>query len=370
MTGIRQSFVFSPETAGFGKGTNETGEIWIAPPPGSFFASTTSVSTTRVNTAGNKRFDTVAYGARQGSWEWTFYLDYDYLEPFLFAFESYTFEDGVHSFTNLNSTRPKSFVVRRKIINDALAGGPTGSDELTELYGCVVRSVRFSKSAGRSETQVSLSGFYTDERMVKGTLDATDYQEYTGNLAEFMCMFIGDTVSEENYVANTESLSLSVENNASPIYNTCTPIATQFYVGLLNYAFSTSCYSNDPSKYKQRVYSGGYDNTKVAPMLKGLKPIPTITLATYDGSMRLDSGGQVSTQSMQNAYNSSANSYTFTITDCVVKSMAWQKGDGSQLQDSLSSAECRDISFKVKSAGYETDINTAAKHRIESPDPA
>lgn len=365
MTGIRQSFVFKAEDMGFGKGTSDSTGGWISPPPGSFFSSTSSVATTRINSTGNKKFDTIAYGARSGSWEWTFNMDYDYLEPFLFAFEKYEFKGGEHHFSNVNYSRPKSFVVRRKIINEALAGGPDGSDEVTELYGCVVRSVRFAKSGGRSETQVSLSGFYVDEQMIKGTLSATDFQEYTGNLAEFMCMFIGDEISDDGYVANTESISLGVDNNASPIVNTCTPISTQFYVGLLNYTFSTTCYSNNPSKYKQRVYSGGFSNEKLRPMTKGLKPIPSILLATYDASMR-----DGSYENIKAAFDASANSYLFSVKDCVVKSITWQKGDGSKLQDSISSSECRDISFVVKSAGVTADISVSPMHTVSSPNPA
>lgn len=347
MTGIRQSFVFALENE-FAKGKAD-GNPWIAPPVGSFFNSTHSRQATKIYTVGSKFFDTVAYGQLNGSFNWTFVFDYHYLEPLQLAFEKIGCtpnEDGVHfthTFEKVNNMRIPSFTVRRKILNE-FAGGPDESDEITELRGCVVRNVSFSKAAGTSQLQVTMTGFYVDEVMFKGDLDATDYKEYEGKLSEYMCMFVGG-VSTDNYVANTESLEFSIENNSDAIYNTCSPFAGLYYEGRANCTFGTTCYSNNPSNYKQRVYSGGFRNDVLRPMAKGLKPIPLVTLAAYDKSIRDPEYMDVVDYS--SALADSDESMTVELTDVVIKSLTWPKGNDQKLQDTISSAECKKITITV-----------------------
>lgn len=357
MTGIRQSFVFALEDE-FGKGKPNNNK-WIAPPVGSFFNNTHSRQATKIYTVGSKFFDTVAYGQLNGAFNWTFVFDYNYLEPLQLAFEKIGCtqnSDGVHythTFEKVNNMRIPSFTVRRKILNK-MAGGPEDSDEITELRGCVVRNVTFSKAAGTSQLQVTFTGFYVDERMYKGELDATDYKEYEGKLSEYMCMFIG-AVSTDNYVANTESLEFSLENNSDAIYNTCSPFAGLYYEGRTNVTFGTTCYSNNPSYYKQRVYSGGFRNDVLMPMAKGLKPIPLVTLAAYDKSIRDPEYADITDYNA--AMADSDESMMVELEQVVIKSLTWPKGNDQKLQDTISSAECKKIKLTIVNTINDTVVD-------------
>ena len=134
---MRQSFCFRPEKE-FGKPNTYTqaeidagADKWIAVPPGSFINTTHNRGATRINTAGAKIWDTVAYGQLTGSFEWTFMLDYNYLEPFYFLFEDFSEPTGTgeHIYSKKNNGRIKSFTIRRKMLN-TIAGGPEGMDEM------------------------------------------------------------------------------------------------------------------------------------------------------------------------------------------------------------------------------------------------
>lgn len=349
MTGIRKSFVTGMES-NFKGGTTD----WICPPPGSFISCGHSRTTSRINSTGCKTFDAVGYGQMSGSWEWDYTFSYDYLEPLLYVFENYDAEpilgaDGKtptglykHTFSKVNVGRVPSFSIREKVLN-RMAGGPDGSDETVERYGAVVKSFRMNKQSSEGPISMSQSGFYCDEKMTKGNLTSTDYKPFNGDLAEFMCMFIGDTASSDTCVAMTETLNISVENNAAAIPIVCTPFAGGYSEGLTQIGFSTTAYSNDPARYKQRVYSGGFSNTQLRPMAKGMHPIKRMILMSYNGSVR-SANGELDIDA---SIKASTRSISFIIDDCVIKSLTWQKGNGSKLQDQISSAECRNLTIEV-----------------------
>ena len=351
------SFVFAPERK-FKEGKNGA-DKWIAPPPGSYFSSTANRQTSSIYTTGSKKWETTAYGAFSGTWDWTFMLDYFYLEPFLLAFDkvfidnnitpkvwgdSSTYDDykgSTFKFMKGQTGRVPSFTVRRKILH-RIAGGET--DEMVELMGCVVSSISFSRSASTSQYQVQMSGTYATEKMTLGNLDETDYQPYEGELVEYSCVAVADsadsTIDGATYIANTDSISISIQNNTNMVYNTCTPFATQYYEDRNQFQISTSCYSTDPEAYKTRMYSGGYDSSKRAPMSKGLKPMEKMFIISFNG--------EVDENKVSDAYDNSECSICFEATKLVVKSMKWVNGDGSKLTDSLSSTDCKDIAFTVK----------------------
>jgi len=348
MSGVRQSIVFCREKDGFDTGKAE-GDKWVAPPPGTFFSSTHNRSVTKVYTEGSKFLDTYAYGQVQGSWEWTFNMDYDYLEPFLLAFEGVgTGENtsgGVFEFTKSNSKRVPSFCVRGKILNRITDGTweENLQDEMYILTGCVVKTVRFSKSAGASQVQVSMSGLYANEHMVLGDLEATDYTEYNGHLVEFQCMF-----ADDEYVANTESLSVGVENSASAIYTTCTPIASNFAESQTSITFGTMCYANDPTRYRTRMYSGGRSKTADYPNHKNLGPISSVKLKSYNAeSVTYDNDGGC-TVDMAGAMAKATRTAEFRLTDVVIKGLTRQKGDGSKLQDQINSTDVRKLVLVIE----------------------
>ena len=126
MTGIRGSFVFCREKE-FRAGKDK-GDCWIAPPAGSFLSTTHSRSTQKLFSAGSKSYDTVAYGALSGTWEWTFAMDYDYIEPMFLIFEGVdvsitTDKDtnatvSTYTFSKSNALKVPSFCIRQKVLND------------------------------------------------------------------------------------------------------------------------------------------------------------------------------------------------------------------------------------------------------------
>lgn len=351
---MRASAVWSIEDE---LGEGNPGTTWRAPPPGTFVSFTHSRNVSKITAEGTKVFETYSFGTMQGSWEWTFTLDYDYMDPFLLVFESYAHSGGVHRFDKINYGRVPSFCMRVKVLNE-MAGGPDGSDEIVEIRGCVCKSVSWSMSAGSSAMSVTMSGFYTDEKMYKGSIGTTDYSEYEGDLVEFSCLFVGEPECG-NYVANTDSLSLSIDNSAAAVYSVCTPFAKEYYEGQTQYSFGTSCYSNDPSNYKQRVYSGGYLNTSLYPQSKNLAPIPKLTVAAYSLAMKDGYGDTV-----QECIEQSPKTATFTLTNVVIKSIAHQKGDGSKLQDQISSTDAQRITFEVKNT--QGDLRTTIPHPVTS----
>lgn len=358
MASPRQSFLISIEDE-FGGGIGKD-KAWIAPPPGAYFDSTNSRQTTRIQSTGAKTWDAFAYGRMTGSWNMTFMFDYDYPEPLQFIFEEVTpstiraptgSKPGKfqYVFQKVNNKRVPSFTVRRVRLN-GMAGGPTDKDEIVTLYGCVCTSVSFARASGSSQMQVNMSGFYADEKMELGTLTATDYQPYAGNLGEYSCLFIGEYTDEDNYVANTESLSISIDNSAEAIYNICTPIAKQFSEGITNYTFSTTAYANNPTHWEERVYSGGVSNDATYPWRKGLAPVPLMHILSYNEEVDMDDQDM---DTHAEAFTASEYSLDIEITNCVIKSLQWQNGDGGKLQDAISSADCQKIIMTIT-----TDMST------------
>lgn len=365
MTGIRGSFVFCRERTF--RGGKDKDDRWISPPAGSFLSSTHNRSTQKLYSAGSKFYDTVAYGQLSGSWEWTFTLDYDYIEPLCLVFESASVdtkkdektgvETSTYTFTKSNNKKVPSFCIRRKILNDLTTGfDKKVSDETIEYYGCVVKTARFSKSAGASQVGVTLSGFYCDEQMVLDNLDSTDYKEYEGELVEFSCLFAGD-VTDDNYVANTESISLGIENSAAAIYTTCTPFAKDYCEGQTSYTFGTTCYSDDPDRYKVRLYGGGVRKQEkgstartLSPGSKRMKPISQMNIISYTSELDDDAfaGDTGQNNGIKGVYEGSDKSARITLTDVVIKSLTWQKGDGSKLQDQINSTEFRKMELVIK----------------------
>lgn len=303
-------------------------------------------------------------------------LDYNYLEPLQFAFEKVTptkvgESTYTYKFEKDNAKRIPSFTVRRVRLN-VMAGGlqssAGGKDEIVTLTGCVCTSISFARASGSSQTQVTMSGFYADESMELGVWNATDYQDYRGNLVEYSCLFIGNYANEDNYVANTESLSISIDNSAEAIFNVCTPIAQQYLEGVTNYTFSTTAYANDPSHWEQRVYSGGVSNTATYPWKKGMAPVPLMHILSYNSTVETYDGPDTDTKPTHaEAYDASSLSLDVEITNCVIRSLQWQNGDGGKLQDSISSADCQKISMTFKTTRSTIAFDSDNDHYVEHP---
>ena len=389
MTGVRQSIVFRIESS-FAEDlyTKEAvngvigtdGQTWIEVPPGTYFQNTHTRSTNKIYGMGAKFYEMPEYGALSGSWEWTFPLSYEYLEPLLLAFEDYSAPSegsDYHVFRKANAKRVCSFAVRRKILN-RIAGGPDKSDEVDYIMGCVVKSIRISRSAGSSKATVTMSGMYAKDRMVKGNLDSTDYTTRSANLVEYGCLIYDDmpgdgVVAKPSIVDCVDSITLSVDNGVSPISSTCTPFAVGYYEGKASCSFGITAYANDPSRIKQRTYSGGYlskDKLPTAPMTRTMKPLPVATVFSFnlDRDVFSDSNDIGFTSmgaSMDpiDRFRNSNHSAMFIIKDTIIKSISWQKGDGGRLMDQISSAECKDITLMFKNG--ITSSYTNSPHQIK-----
>jgi len=360
MTSIRKSTVFSKEDElGKGKGS---GYEWMPLPPGYKFSHTPSRSTTRIQSPGTKRFDNIAYGMFSGTWEMQFMLDWNYLEPLQMVYEAYMPEkisEGKyrHSFRKSDVGRVESYVFR-EAYNNKMAGGL--EDEVIEIRGCVAKSITFSKAAGTSQTQVTISGFYVFSKNLIGSIEKTDYSGYKNvNLAEYMCLFIGE-LKDENYVANTESLTISIDNSAESVYNTCSPFAGQYEEGISSYAFSTVALANDPRHYRLRLNSGGKDNTHYQPMSKGLAPIDEMHMISYSEEAVNHDDSRV------RAFEGSDNRLNIIVDRCVIKSVPYQSGDGSKLEDSISSAECGEIYMEFITSRPTYRLTKDNDHKLSS----
>lgn len=380
MTGIRKSMIFAKECE-FGKGAGNN--PWFAPPPGTFFSHQHNRSTNRIDAMGTKSYDAIAYGKESGQFDWSFNLDYNYLEFLQFVFEVIT--PGTSSTTSTEFTLSKSntkkvpsFCVRLVTLNE-MAGGPDNSDEILEIRGCVVKSIRFSMSAGASQWSVSVSGFNTQERLWMGKLETTDYKAHDGQLVEFACLFNdATTIDKTTYIANCSALQMSIDNNAEVIDATCTPFSPAYLEGKTNYAFSTSVYSNNPKVFKQRLYTGGqdikkdmpgYDETNdylKSPLCKNLSQMPKMSVVSYDLCCNSKDAinDTTNTDELGKAIHASKNKLKWDLKNLVIKSMSWMRGDGEKIMDQISSVECQTItmSFKLKVDSSRGD------NPLENPD--
>jgi hypothetical protein len=381
MTAIRKSVVFAPETT-FGSGEPDYAHAdgltqdkpYCQFPPGTFISHTGARQAQSVYTTGSKRRAGAVYGSFSGTWNISFPFDYNYLEPLTMIFEmtatadvtndafdpftqlgttsgtSYPSGSTLRFFRKDNSKRVKSFVIREKILNE-MAGGSIGSDEITTLKGCVAKSFNVTRSASGSQMNIEISGVYSDQKTELGSLDATDYDMSTtmDGLAQYSCMFM-DGITDDDYVGDVDSHSFSIDNNANLVYNTCTPIAKQYYEGQTNVSWNAQTYSNDPAKkFKLRPNSGGYKGSDwpvLQPLGKGLKPMTYATWATYSTSLRDQPAGST-IDTYKEAIQASDHSFVACAKNSTVKSMTWQKGDGSKMMDSLSSVECDEIRLRI-----------------------
>ena len=427
MTSTRQSFCIALEKD-FGKGN--PGTTWTAVPPGSFLQTTSKRDVTRINTMGKRWADAFAYGQFKGTWDWNFVLDYNYLEPLLLIYDTYEYKNGVHTFTMSANKRPPSFCIRRVILHGIAGNKDTYPDEIGIIKGCVATTLRFSQSGGTSQMNVQMGGFYVNEELHRVRLQSTDADPYENvdGLAEYFCLFM-DELADECYVANTESLGVDVGSSASPIANTCCPFSQQWYQGYLQFAFNTSCYANDPKRYKERVFRGGrssgtkptsdqaarhtsfghehgakysgvynaqfYERGRVTdkdftnassygtdikdttlynggymltPGCKGLAPLDNAYVVSYSKCIEYDEEGQ--SKGVTNAITTSDKYVMFHIQKCAMASATWQKGDGSKLYDQLSSAECQMIDIAIKNTVGSSLITSAAGHTAFALHPA
>jgi hypothetical protein len=360
MTEIRKSLVYQKETA-FGEFKDGDTTGWVHPPIGYHFSFTVARQAEGIYGTGDKFREAVAYGPLSGSWNLSFVLDYDHLEPFDMIFENC--EDVTETndknetktigfkFTRKNSTRVNSYRFRIKQMNHT-AGGGESDDEIITLVGCVAKQMSVSRSASSGHATVEMNGTFSNMKTETGRLDSTDVDDSGngGTITEYSCMFLGD-ISSSNYVADVDAHSFTIENNIGLVYSTCKAFASTFYEGRTAVQWNAQTYSNGPTgKFRFLPNSGGYDRTHKQPMCKGLKPAPTVTFTTFNGAMCKNDTAKSTTAdpSIENAHDDSEKYMDFVFTDSVIKSMTYPKGEGSKMSDSLSSVDCKGVTITVK----------------------
>lgn len=353
----RQSFVFARETE-YGKGHDPEDMLgyWYQPPPASSFKYTYSREGRNLTQVGQRTWKEVAYGKVSGSWQWTFPLDYDYIEPFLFVYDTYSFATnettlGYHTFSRTEEGIAPSFCVRVKTLHRAVGGA---ADQFDDLYGCMVTAMKISVSAGSSQVMVSLSGVFTDMATgvvgaATGILNSLDYTHRPNNAVRFACFQI-----EDEAVADVLSVSVQSKMNIDTAYSILNPIARARCDKGTSNLFSCSIFSKTPSVLRQRVYTGGHSAGR-STNWTGLAPIPQVSLTSEDGENRAE----------------------ITVEEVVVRSMGFNEND-DLMTDTLDSVDCRNISLTIRNnvpyqynlsrsavGGYNTDPQGNARPIIE-----
>ena len=375
MTEIRKSIVFKKELGEFGSSTAKDSakdtKGWCLFPMGTHFSFTAARQAEGIYGAGNKFREAAAYGPFSGTWNLSFILDYDRLEPFEMIFENVTYskDNKTITFEKKNNSRVSHYAFRVKQMN-RIAGGSEGSDEVTILTGCVAKQISISRSAQSSQATVEMNGSFANMETLLGKLDSTDYVSYPDGeeIAQYSCMFKGDA-NDSNYVADVDAHTVSVENAISYVYSTCKAFASNYFEGRTTIQWSAQTYSNDPKKkFRLLPNSGGMDSTHLSPMCKGLKPMSKVKFVSFSGTVCKDDGGAKNSEyneKIAEAIKASNYSFDIELNNSVVKSITYSKGEGGKMSDSLSSVDCSGIKITVK----RVKVTKLWGETITSPDP-
>ena len=379
MTEIRKSIVFKKELGEFGSSTAKDSakdtKGWCLFPMGTHFSFTAARQAEGIYGAGNKFREAAAYGPFSGTWNLSFILDYDRLEPFEMIFENVTYstDNKTITFEKKNNSRVSHYAFRVKQMN-RIAGGSEGSDEVTILTGCVAKQISISRSAQSSQATVEMNGSFANMETLLGKLDSTDYVTYPDGeeIAQYSCMFKGDA-NDSNYVADVDAHTVSVENAISYVYSTCKAFASNYFEGRTTIQWSAQTYSNDPKKkFRLLPNSGGMDSTHLSPMCKGLKPMSKVKFVSFSGTVCKDDGGAKNSEyneKIAEAIKASNYSFDIELNNSVVKSITYSKGEGGKMSDSLSSVDCSGIKITVKRNKGKDDGKKLWAETISSPDP-
>ena len=379
MTEIRKSIVFKKELGEFGSSTAKASAKettgWCLFPMGTHFSFTAARQAEGIYGAGNKFREGAAYGPFSGTWNLSFILDYDRLEPFEMIFENVTYstDNKTITFEKKNNSRVSHYAFRVKQMN-RIAGGSEGSDEVTILTGCVAKQISISRSAQSSQATVEMNGSFANMETLLGKLDSTDYKSYPDDeeIAQYSCMFKGDA-NDSNYVADVDAHTVSVENAISYVYSTCKAFASNYFEGRTTIQWNAQTYSNDPKKkFRLLPNSGGMDSTHLSPMCKGLKPMSKVKFVSFSGTVCKDDGGAENSEyneKIAEAIKASNYSFDIELYNSVVKSITYSKGEGGKMSDSLSSVDCSGIKITVKRNEGEGDGKKLWAETISSPDP-
>lgn len=385
MTAIRKAYLIAIED-GFGTGTPLNDE-WHYLPQGAYFSHSDSTQATSLYGTGAKIRQNSIYGAFQGSWNTSFVMDFNHLEMLSMIFDS---EDKVysdnpsddsqskygantalgngvyeHRLRKYNGKRQRSYVIKEYILN-TIAGGTY--NELTTIKGVLARNLQIARSTSGSQMAVEMSGVFADkytELLTEMTLPYTAYSD--SPLTQYSCMYLSDdgNITDMDIVEQVDSHSINIETGVSLVYSTCSPIASDFFEDRSTFSWNATAYLNNPTKkFHLLANSGGtldpnvggvYEFTDQSngrryskqPMGKNLAPLEYVDFITYNESVRDQWHGNYH-ESIVTAYEASDNLVGIQAVNSTVRVSSTPKGDGSKLQDSLSSVECDEIVITVR----------------------
>lgn len=380
MTAIRKSYLIAIED-GFGTGVAKNGKWWPVP-QGFYFAWSSSTQAQSLYGTGAKIRQNSIYGAFQGSWNASWVMDFNHLEFLSILFDtednadpipvnsndptapySANFETEIpgcyeHVFRKLNSRRQISYVIKERVLN-IIAGGLYDEENL--IKGVLARNINQARSTQGSQMALEMSGVFADKwtDLYSVKLDSF-YTPLNDPLTQYSCMYMGvDPIpDDEDAIEQVDSHSISIETNVSLIFSTCTPIATDFFEDKTTFAWNASAYMNNPTKkFKLLSNSGGTLDPHTLyltpdgkhakqPMGKNLAPLEYVNFITYDESYR--DAYHEEYDSIVGAYLASQHVVWIQARNSTVKTSSTPKGDGSKLQDTLSSVECDEIVIRVR----------------------
>lgn len=394
MTAIRKSYLIAIEdpNEGFGKGIpmkDEHGnELWYTVPQGFYISLSSSTQATSLYGTGAKIRQNTVYGSFAGSWNASYVMDFNHLEFFSILFDTIdneTPEDAgtqeihknsanfstsdpevfEHRFRKLNSKRQRSYVLKELVLNKIANGH---YDKETIYKGFLARNIQIARSTSGSQMAVEMSGVFADKksRLLSGE-NGSFFMQIASPLTQYSCMYMGLDAEpiDSDAIPQVDSHSINIETNVSLVYSTCSPIATDFFEDRTMFAWNATAYMNDPTrKFELLPNSGGTLNPNVTgdvlfedeavnrkfslqPMGKNLKPLEWVNFITYDESVR-DNWRENYYGSIVDAYDNSEHVVWIQAKNSTVKSTTTPKGDGSKLQDSLSSVECDEIIITIK----------------------
>lgn len=352
MSDWRQSFVFARELEyGGGQDVTDMFGYWYEPPPGAKFSSTYTREGTKLRPVSARTWTEMNYGKVSGSWSMQFPLDYDYMEIFMFVYDSYTFVPvadgndhatyGRHIFKRTDGGVTPSFCVRRKTMYR-----PVGADEdlIDEIYGCLVTACKVSIQSGTSQAMVHLSGVFADQKLgisaglVTGILNGTDYRKRIPNPVQYSCLYIGDEP-----ISDVLALSVQMKNTVVLKHGILLAVARTYTEEESSNTFSCTVFAKDSKTFRQRVFTGGYQYGNSSYNEMSL-PLPELTMRS-----------SASTEDEQIHRNLS--NIQFKVTDVVVRSMGWD-ADSTVLVDKLDSVDCTSISIVVENlVPYRYDLS-------------
>lgn len=111
-----------------------------------------------------------------------------------------------------------------------------------------------------------------------------------------------------------------------------------------------------------------------------MAPVPWMTIAAFDGQIVSDvpavSGDEGPMPNVSSVFSNSRNHMKIMLEKVAIKSLTWQKGDGSKLQDQINSTEVRKMTIGVKSAKFANAASIGSSlwgergpHALNTPHP-